>query len=130
MLVIVCYMACTIWPNLKEVWKSLKFVYVYMILWCLYVVFLVSLMDLIFRLLMFWISAYFVASMCIEYCRGTEIHQYSVLGQNSCTCGSLLAGSNSSSAFVSGNDWMMCSRSSSNTMIGANTDAGYLKYHN
>lgn len=68
-------------------------------------------------------SARYVASMCIEYCRGTGVYQYSVLGQTSCTCGSVLA-SSSTTSLVAGNDWTMCSRSSSYSMYGSGSDSG------
>ena len=60
--------------------------------------------------------------MCIEYCRGIGINYYSVLGQSSCTCGALQGSSPTS--LVPANDWNMCSKTSSYSLFGNNSDTG------
>ena len=60
--------------------------------------------------------------MCIEYCRGIGINYYSVLGQSSCTCGTLQGSSPTS--LVPANDWNMCSKTSSYSLFGNNSDTG------
>ncbi len=67
----------------------------------------------------------FTASMCIQYCKGSDIqYQYAVLGQYDCTCAYLTDKNQTFENMIL--DSSRCGVSSSYSMIGSKENNGLL----
>jgi hypothetical protein len=71
------------------------------------------------------VSKRFTVSMCIQYCKGSDIHyQYAVLGQYDCTCAYLTDKNQTFENMIL--DSSRCGVSSSYSMIGRKENNGLL----
>ncbi len=84
---------------------------------------LIEIFFLIFKMNFFSIPARLTAGWCIAYCQGlSDQHQFAVLGQRSCTCGTAILFDPSLPGSTNPNS--LCGLSASKSMIGSDANQG------